>query len=86
MPNKNNVKEDEMDRARMGEKRNAYGVLVGKPEGKGLLGRPRHRWENITINLREVGWGGVYWIHLARKRDQWRALANMVMIMKLRVP
>jgi hypothetical protein len=60
-------------------------VLVGKPEGKRPLGRPVRRWEdNIKINLREIGWGGVDWIHLAQDRDQWRVLVNTVM--NLRVP
>jgi hypothetical protein len=49
-----------------GEKRNAYRVLMGKPEAKRPLGRPRRRWEdNIKMDLREMGWGGMYWIHLA---------------------
>jgi hypothetical protein len=65
--------------ARMGEKRNAYGILVGKPEGKIPLGRPRRRWvDNIKINLREIGWDGMDLIDLARNRDQWRALVNAV--------
>jgi hypothetical protein len=64
----------------MGGMRNAYDILVGKPEGKRPLGRPRHRWEdNIRMNLREIGWEGVDWIHLAQDRDQWWALVNMVM-------
>jgi hypothetical protein len=71
--------------ARMGEKRNAYGILVGKPEGKRPLGRPKCRWEvNIRMDLREIGWGGMDWIDLAGDRDQWRALVNTVM--NLRVP
>jgi hypothetical protein len=58
---------------------------VGKPEGKGRLGRPRRRWEdNIKMNLHEVGRGGMEWIDLARDRDRWRALVNAVMT--LRVP
>jgi hypothetical protein len=52
--------------ARMGEKRSAYEILVGKLEGKRPLGRPRHRWENnIKMDLREIGWGGMDWIDLA---------------------
>jgi hypothetical protein len=69
----------------MGEKRNAYRILVGKPEEKRPLGRPRRSWEdNIRIDLREIGWGVMDWIDLARDRDQWRALVNTVM--NLRVP
>jgi hypothetical protein len=69
----------------MGETRNAYRVFVGKPEGKRPLGRPRRWWVyNIKIDLREVGWDGMVWIDLAQDRDQWRALVNTVM--NLRVP
>jgi hypothetical protein len=64
----------------MGEKRNAYRILVGKPEGERPLGRPRCRWvDNIKMDLRETGWDGVDWIDLAQDRDQWRALVNTVM-------
>jgi hypothetical protein len=71
--------------ARMGETRNAYRILVGKSEGKRPLGRPRRRWvENIKIDLKEIGWDGVDWIELAHDRDQWRAVVNTVM--NLRVP
>jgi hypothetical protein len=64
----------------MGEKRNAYKILVGKPEGKRPLGRPRRRWmDNIKIYLRETGWGGMDWIDLAQDKDQLNALANTVM-------
>jgi hypothetical protein len=71
--------------ARMGEKRNAYRLLVGNPEGKRLLGRARHKWvDNIKMDLLEIGWGGVDWIGLAQDRDKWRALVNAVM--NLRVP
>jgi hypothetical protein len=70
---------------RMGETRNAYRILVGKPEGKRSLGRPRRRWvDNIKMDLREIGRHGVDWIELAQDRDQWRALVNTVM--NLRVP
>jgi hypothetical protein len=67
-----------------GEKRNGYSILVGKPEGKRPLGRPRCRWEHIKMDLREIGWGGMDWIDLAQDRDQWRALVNTVA--NLRVP
>jgi hypothetical protein len=69
----------------MGEKRNAYRILVGKPEGKRQLGRPRRVWvDNIKMDLREVGWDGMHWIDLAQDRDWWRAYVNVVM--NLRVP
>ena len=63
---------------RTGERRGAYRVLVGKPEGKRPLGRPRRRWEdNIKLDFQEVGWGrGIVWIDLAQDRDRWRALVN----------
>jgi hypothetical protein len=61
--------------ASMGEKRNAYRLLVGKPEGKRPLGRPSRRW----VDLLEICWGGVDWIGLAHDRDKWRALMNAVM-------
>jgi hypothetical protein len=58
-----------------GEKRNAYMILVGKPEGKRPLGRPKCRWvDNIKIDLREIGWDGMDWMDLAQDRDQWRLL------------
>jgi hypothetical protein len=66
--------------ARMGERRGAYRALVGKPEGRRPLGRPRHRWEdNIKTDLREVGWEGIDWIDLAQDRDRWLALVYTVM-------
>jgi hypothetical protein len=69
----------------MGEKRNAYRLLVGKPEGKRPLGRPRRRQaNNIRMDLGEVGWGDVDWIGLAQNKNRWRALVNSVM--NLRVP
>jgi hypothetical protein len=69
----------------MGEKRNAYMLLVGKPEGKRPPGKQRRGWmDNIKVDLGEVGWGDVNWIGLAQDRDKWRALVNAVTI--LRVP
>jgi hypothetical protein len=71
--------------ARMREMRSSYRILVGKPEGKRPLGRPRCRWtDNMKMNLREIGWDGVDWIELVQDRDQWRAVVNTVM--NLRVP
>jgi hypothetical protein len=64
----------------MDEKRNACRLLVGKPEGKRPLGRPRRRWvDNIKIYLREIVWNGMDWTDLAQDRDQWRALVNTIM-------
>jgi hypothetical protein len=69
----------------MGEKRNAYRLLVGKPEGKRPLGRPRRRWvDNIRMDLGEVGWSDGDWIGLAQDRNRWRAVVNSVL--NLRVP
>jgi hypothetical protein len=69
----------------MGEKRNAYRVLMGKPDGKRPLGRPIYRWvDNIKMDLREIGWGCMDWINLSQGRDQRRALVKTVT--KLRVP
>jgi hypothetical protein len=73
-----------MDVERTEEMKNAYKILVGRPEGKRPLGRSRRRWEYDRMDLRETGWEGVDWIHLAQDRDQWCALVNMVM--NLRVP
>jgi hypothetical protein len=71
--------------ARMGEKRNAYRLLVGKPDGKRPLGRPRRRWmDNIRTDLGEVGWGNMDWIGLAMDKNRWRALVNSVL--NLRIP
>jgi hypothetical protein len=64
----------------MGEERNTYRLLVGNPEGKRQLGRPRRRWmNNIKMDLGEVGWCSVDWIDLAQDRDKWRALVNSVL-------
>ena len=71
--------------ARMGEGRGVHRVLVGKPEGKSQLGRPRHRWEdNIKMDLQKVGGSCGDWMELAQDRDRWRALVSTVM--NLRVP
>jgi hypothetical protein len=69
----------------MGEGKGVYRVLVGRPEGKRPLGRPRRRWkDNIKMDLRETGTDEVNWIWLAQDRDQWRAFVNAVM--NLRAP
>jgi hypothetical protein len=69
----------------MGARSNACRILVGKPEGRRSLGRPRRRWvDNIKMDLREIGWDGIDWIDLAQDMDQLRALVNAVM--NLRVP
>ncbi|KAJ4426538.1 hypothetical protein ANN_27352 [Periplaneta americana] len=71
--------------ARMGESRNAYRVLVGRPEGKRPLGRPRRRWEdNIKMDLREVGYDDRDWINLAQDRDRWRAYVRAAMNLRSR--
>jgi hypothetical protein len=65
---------------RMREVRGAYNILVRRPEGRRPLGRPGRRWEdNIKMDLREIGFGDVDWIHLAQDRDRWRAVVNTVM-------
>jgi hypothetical protein len=66
--------------AQMRERRNAYSILVVKPERKKSLGRPRRRWvDNIKVDLTEIRWGGMDWFDLAQDRDQWRDLVNTVM-------
>jgi len=71
--------------AHMGEERGVYRVLLGKPEGRRPLGRPRHKWvDNIRIDLQEVGCGYMDWIGLAQDRDIWQTLVSAVM--NLRVP
>jgi hypothetical protein len=64
--------------ARMGEMKNAYRIMMGKPEGKRPVGRPKMQ-EHFKMDLSEIGWGGMDWIDLAQDRDQWRALMNTVM-------
>jgi hypothetical protein len=69
----------------MGNKKDTYRLLVGKPEVKRPLGRPRHRWvDNIKMDPGEMGWGGVDWIGLTPDRGKWRAFVNSVM--NLQVP
>jgi hypothetical protein len=73
--------------ARIGEGRNVYRVLVGKPEGKRRLGRPRQSWEDgIKMDLGEIGWRCVEWIHLAQDRDRWQSVVNAVMNLQVLVP
>jgi hypothetical protein len=68
----------------MEEKRNAYRILVGKPEGKRSLGRPRCRWvDNIKMDRREIGWDGMDWVYVAQDRNQCKALVNTVMNHKM---
>jgi hypothetical protein len=67
--------------------RKVYRLLVAKPEGKKLLGRSRRRWEDgIRMDLREIGWGSVEWIQLAKDRDQWRTPVNTVMNLRVLAP
>jgi hypothetical protein len=71
----------------MGNGRNVYRVVVGKPEGKRPLGRPRRRWEDgINMDLWEIGWGVVEWIHRAQDRGRWRAVVNAVMNLRVLAP
>jgi hypothetical protein len=83
----NQVEEDEMGGpfSTNGEKRNVYRLMVGTPDGKKPLGRPRRRWvDNIRMGLGEVGWGDVDWIGLVQDRNRWIAVVNSVL--NLRVP
>jgi hypothetical protein len=71
----------------MGEERKVYKVLVGKPEGKRPLGRPRRRWEDgIRMDLREIYLGSVEWIRLTQDRDRWRAVVSAVMNLRVLAP
>jgi hypothetical protein len=71
----------------MGEERKVYKVLVGKPEGRRPLGRPRRRWEDdVRMDLREIGLGGVDWIRLTQERDRWRAVVSAVMNLRVLAP
>jgi hypothetical protein len=73
--------------ARMGEERKVYKVLVGKPEGRRPLGRPKSRWEDgVRMDLRESGLGGVEWIRLAQERDRWLAVVSAVMNLLILAP
>jgi hypothetical protein len=73
--------------ARMGEERKVYKVLVGNPEGRTPLGRPRRRWEDgVRMDLRETGLGSVDWIRLAQDRDRWRAVVSAVMNLRVLAP
>jgi hypothetical protein len=71
----------------MGEERNVYRVLMGKPKGKRPRGIPWHRWEDgIRMDLREIGWGSVDWIQLALDRNRWQALVNTAMNLRVLAP
>jgi hypothetical protein len=73
--------------AHVGEERIVHKVLVGKPEGKRPLGRPRRRWEDgIKMDLREITWGCVDWIRVASDRHRWQALVNTVINLRVLVP
>jgi hypothetical protein len=73
--------------ARIGGVRNVLRVLVGKLEGRRPLERPRHGWEDgMKMDLREIGWGGVEWIHLALDREWWQAVVNVVMNLRVLAP
>jgi hypothetical protein len=71
----------------MGENKNAYRILEGKPEGKRPLGRSRRRWvDNIKMDLKDIGWDGMDWLDLAQHRDQWRVRVLVNTVMNLWVP
>jgi hypothetical protein len=71
----------------MGEERKVYKVLVGKPEGKRPLGRPRRSWEDgVRMDLRQIGLGGADWIQVAQDRDRWRAVVSAVMNLRVLTP
>jgi hypothetical protein len=73
--------------ALIGEGRGVYRVLVGKPEGKRPLEKPKRRREyGIRMDLREIGWGGVGWIHLAQERDRWQDVVSAVMNLRVLAP
>jgi hypothetical protein len=73
--------------ARVGEERNVYRVLMGKPKGKRPLEKPRRRWEDgIRMDLRKIGCGSVDWIQLAQDRDRWRAIVNTAMNLRVLAP
>jgi hypothetical protein len=73
--------------AHMGKKRKVYEVLVGKPERKRPLGRPRHSWEDgIRMDPGEIDWRSVEWIHLPQERSRWQALVNVVMNLRVLAP
>jgi hypothetical protein len=67
----------------MGEVRSAYNILVRRPEGRRPLGRPRRKWDKIKMDLREIGFRDVDWIHGAQDRDRWRAVVNTVMNLRV---
>jgi hypothetical protein len=68
----------------MGQKLNAYRNFVGKPQGKGPLERPTRKWEDIIkMDVRGIGWGGLYWINLAQDRDAWRVLVSTVINLRV---
>jgi hypothetical protein len=71
----------------MGDGRKVYRVLVGKPPGRRQLERPRRRWKDwIRMDFREIGWGGVEWVHLDQDRNRWRSLVDTVMNFRVLVP